>query len=265
MLYGIKRSRRPPDGNHSFGHGKEIYFWGFVVAMMLFMLGGGISIVEGVSRLHRDERVSKIAWNYLVLGIAAVAETWSLFIAVRKFRQTAPENMHWWRAVRASKDPSVFLVLAEDSAALAGILVAAIGIFLEQQLHSPVPDAIAAIIIGGILCTVSLLMARETKALLVGETADRDTIEGIKHLATRHPLVLNAAPPLTMHLAPDDILVNMAIEFDHEASGDSILTSVEEIEAEIRREFPDVHRIFIEAASLRRSATLPSPANPPGA
>jgi divalent metal cation (Fe/Co/Zn/Cd) transporter len=143
------------------------------------------------------------------------------------------------------------MILAEDSAALAGLAVAAGGIWLERQLHTPVPDAIASILIGVILCIVAVMMGFETKALLLGESADRETVEEIRRIVSRDPIVARAQPPLTMHFAPNEILLNMVVEFKSDASGDAILASIDRFESEIRQRFPSVRQIFIEAESLK--------------
>jgi len=251
LLLGIKRSRKPPDKRHPFGYGQEIYFWGFMVAIILFSIGGGVSIYEGVTRLHHGREISNRFWSYLVLAIAAVAETISFRSALVVFRKSLRPGDHWWHAFRTSKDPGVFLVLAEDSAALVGLGVAAAGIWLEQHLHSPVPDAIAAMLIGIILCGVAVMMGFETKALLLGESADTQTVDEIRRIVNRDPLVAHAHSPLTMHFAPNEILLNMVVDFNDGASGDAIVASIDRFETEIRQRFPNVRQIFIEAESLK--------------
>jgi cation diffusion facilitator family transporter len=150
MLLGLKRSRRPADSIHPFGTGQEVYFWSFVVAMVLLSGGGVLSVYEGIRRLKYSEGLSDPFWNYIVLAIAAVSESTSMYFALRTFRQSTRLGEHWWDSLRTSKDPSVFIVLAEDAAALTGIVVAFLGILLEQMTGNVVPDAIAAMVIGGI-------------------------------------------------------------------------------------------------------------------
>lgn len=252
MLLGLKRGQKPPDAIHPFGHGQEVYFWGFVVAMMLFSLGGGVSIYEGIHRLQHGEPASNPLWNYVVLAIAAAAESVSLHFALEKFRARLLPGEDWWSAFRTSKDPSVFIVVAEDLAALAGIAVAAIGIFVEQMTGSTIPDAVAAIIIGFILAAVAVLMAVETHALLLGESADPEIVSGILKIVQKDPIVVNAHRPLTMHFGPNEIVVNMTVEFRSGASGEAILSAIENFESAIRRNFPRIRRIFIESESLRQ-------------
>jgi cation diffusion facilitator family transporter len=254
LLLGLKRSRRPPDDQHPFGYGQEIYFWGFVVSITLFSIGGGISMYEGIHRLRHGENVSDPFWSYVVLGIAGIAESFSMYFAVKKFQSTRRKNQSWWEALRNSKDPSIFVVVAEDAAALLGIAVAAAGIVIGQIFRSTTPDAVAAIAIGGILCCVAVALAIETKALLVGESADPEIVSGIMKIVTSDPIVVRAQPPLTMHLGPADILVNMAVEFRSDATGSAILDSIAKFESAIQKQFPRVRRIFIEAECLRHAA-----------
>jgi cation diffusion facilitator family transporter len=252
IVLGIKRSRKPPDEKHPFGYGLEIYFWGFMVAVLLFSIGGVLSIFEGVSKLRGSSEMGKALWNYVVLAVAAVAETVSLRAAFKPFRKSFRGDEHWWHAFRTSKDPTVFIVLAEDSAGLLGIAVAAAGIGLEQLTQSPVPDAIAAIVIGIILCAVAILMAYETKALLLGESADREVVEEIRRIVSTDPIVVVAGWPLTMHFAPNEILVNMEVEFDPKASANEIVQSIDRFETQIRQRHPKVKHIFIEAEAFRK-------------
>jgi cation diffusion facilitator family transporter len=252
LVLGIKRSRKPPDEKHPFGYGLEIYFWGFMVAIVLFSIGGVISVFEGVSKLRGGSELGKAFWNYVVLAVAAVAETVSLRAALKPFQKSFRRDEHWWQAFRTSKDPTVFVVLAEDAAGLLGIVVAAVGIGLEQLMHSPVPDAIAAIVIGIILCIVAILMGYETKALLLGESADREVIEEIRRIVSTDAIVVAARPPLTMHFAPNEILVNMEVEFDPKASADAIMQSIDRFETQIRQRHPQVKHIFIEAEAFRK-------------
>jgi len=252
-LLGLRRSKRPPDPLHPFGHGQEVYFWGFVVAMVLFSLGGGMSVYEGIHRMQHREGVSDPFWNYVVLAIAAVAESFSLYFALQKFRQSMRPDEHWWAAVRRSKDPSVFIILAEDAAALAGIAVAFVGILLQQILNSVIPDAIASIIIGGILGVVAALLAIETHALLLGESADPEIVSEIVHIVRTNPYVIKAHTPLTMHFGPNDILVNMTVEFRPDTPSEILLDSIADFEISIRRTFPQVQRVFIETESLKKT------------
>ena len=237
MLLGLKRSRRPADSIHPFGNGQEVYFWSFVVAMVLFSGGGVLSIYAGIRRLKYEEVSSSPFWNYIVLAIAAASEGTSMYFALRKFRQSMRLGEHWWDSLRTSKDPTVFIVLAEDAAALTGIVVAFLGVSLEQMTGSVVPDAVAAMIIGGILCVVSVLLVIETRALLLGESADPEIVSEIHKIIEADRNVGNVHHPLTMHFGPDEVPLNIAVEFRSGTSSDVILDSIRKFESTIRAKF----------------------------
>lgn len=251
LLLGIRLSRRPPDANHPFGHGKELYFWTFIVAILIFAVGGGMSIYEGVVHLRHPEPVASPVWNYVVLGIAVVFEGLTWAVAYREFRRSSGAGS-LWRAVHVSKDPTTFTVLFEDSAALLGLLVAFLGVFLSHQLGNPYFDGAASIVIGVILGVVAMLLAYESRGLLVGEAADDELIASVRGLAQADPAVEGVAPPLTMHLGPHEILLNLDIQFRGGLAAAEIEVAVDRLEKEIRARHPWVKRIFIEAESLTR-------------
>ena len=245
LLWGDRVSRRPPDASHPFGYGKEMYFWTLVVALMIFALGGGVAVVEGVQRLVDPEMPEHLGWNYAVLALSAVFEGYSWFVSFRQLRE-ADGRAGFWRAVRSSKDPRTFTVLFEDSAALAGIAVAAVGLTLGAALGSPYPDGVASIVIGMILAGVAVLLARESKALLVGESADGESVASIRAVVEADDAVERAPHPLTMHLGPDEVLLNLDVRFREGLSADDVVTAVGRIEVAIRARHPEVRRIFLE-------------------
>jgi len=252
LLLGIRRSARPADALHPFGHGKELYFWSLIVAILLFGLGGGMSIYEGISHLQHPVEIRDPTWNYVVLGVAFIAEGASWVIAVRKLLEGRREGQSAWRTMRTSKDPTVYTVVAEDSAALAGVLVAFLGVLLGHRLHDPYLDGTASIVIGLILATVAGYLAVESRDLLVGESAGTDVVEDIRALAEADPAVVQASRPLTMHFGPDRVLLNLDIEFRPELTADEVAAAVDRLEARIRKEHPSIRRIFIEAEALTR-------------
>jgi cation diffusion facilitator family transporter len=254
LLLGIHRSRRPADELHPFGHGKELYFWTLIVAILLFGLGGGMSIYEGISHLRHPAEIKDPVWNYVVLGIAFVAEGTSWAIALNKLLRNRKPGQGIWDALRASKNPAVFVVLAEDSAALLGIWVAFLGVLLGHALRNPYLDGAASIIIGLILATVAGFLAYESRDLLVGESADPDVLQSIRRLAEADPAVVDVSRPLTMHFGPDQVLLNLDIEFRPDLSAAEITAAVDRLEAGIRKERPSIKRIFIEAESLKGRA-----------
>jgi cation diffusion facilitator family transporter len=250
LLLGIHRSQRPADALHPFGHGQEIYFWSLIVAILLFSLGGGMSIYEGISHLQRPNEIRNPIWSYIVLGIAFVAEGSSWTIAFRKLLERKQESKSIWQTLRSSKNPAVYTVLAEDSAALAGVIVAFLAVLLGYNLHQPILDGIASIIIGLILTTVASYLALESRDLLVGESAEEEVVQAIRKLAEADPAVLKVSRPLTMHFGPDQILLNLDIEFRPNLSAQEVTAAVDRLEAKIRKERPSIKRIFIEAESL---------------
>src|SRR5512138_4014268 len=172
LLLGLRRSRKPADRKHPFGYGPELYFWSFIVAILLFSAGAGMAIYEGVTSLSHGGELKNVGWNYAVLGVAFAADGTSWTIAFRQLMKQKREGESFWHSLRTSKDPSVFIVFGEDTADLAGLLVAFFGVFLGQLLHSHYPDVIASIIVGLILAVVAVYLAYESKSLLIGETAD---------------------------------------------------------------------------------------------
>lgn len=257
LLLGIHRSKKPADELHPFGHGKELYFWSLIVAILLFGLGGGMSIYEGISHLRHPAVIKDPTWNYVVLGIAFIAEGTSWAIALNKLLKRRKAGQGIWEAVRASKNPAVFVVLAEDSAALLGIVVAFLGVLLGHTLSNPYLDGAASIIIGLILATVAAFLSYESRDLLVGESADADVLQAIRRLAEADPAVVGVSRPLTMHFGPDQVLLNLDIEFRPDLSASEITAAVDRLEAGIRKERPSIKRIFIEAESLRGGASPP--------
>jgi cation diffusion facilitator family transporter len=254
LLLGIHESRRPPDEMHPFGHGKALYFWSLVVAIILFGAGGGMSIYEGVLHLLHPSPVTDPTVNYSVLGLAAVFESAAFWLALRELLRSAGEGRGVWQAVRQSKNPAVFVVLGEDAAALAGLAVAFLGVWLGHRLGMPALDGAASIVIGLILAAVAVFLARESRGLLVGESADLGIVRGVRAILDADPAVVRAGPPLTMHLGPDDILLTLEVEFRDDLPARDLGPAVARIEQAIRQRYAPVKRIFIEAAALRKPA-----------
>ncbi len=246
LLYGLKRSKLPANERFPFGHGKEIYFWSFVVAIMIFAVGAGVSIYEGIHRLYSPGPITNIIVNYVVLGLAIIFEGAAWFFALREFQYSKGE-WGYFEAVHRGKDPSMFVVLFEDSAALLGLVVALAANIIAQTTGLYFFDGIASIIIGLILATTAAWLAYETKGLLIGERANIHVIEGIKELAASFPQIDHLNEILTMHMGPDFILVNISVDFVDPVSGDEIERVVAELDREIKKKFPLVKRIFVEA------------------
>ena len=244
LLYGQKRSRRAPDAAHPFGYGRELYFWAFVVAILIFAIGAGVSIYEGWLHIQEPERLTDPTVNYVVIAIAVALEGTSWTLAMREFA-AAKGDSGWWQAVRESKDPTTFIVLFEDSAALAGLLVAGIGVWASHAFGDPRLDGVASIVIGGILAAVAALLAREAKGLLIGERADPATIARIRQLVAAHPGISAVNHVRTVHTAPDAVFVAISADFDDALTMGEAEPLVERIEAELRETFPSLTSIYI--------------------
>jgi len=250
MLYGLKRSRQPADAAHPFGYGKEIYFWTFVVAILIFAGGAGVSIYEGIQKINDPHPLEKAYVNYAVLGTAMLLEAFAWSVAFREFRKTMG-----WRgfvaAIRFSKDPAVFTVLFEDTAAMLGLGAAFLGIGLGEAFDLPVLDGVASVAIGAILATTATVLAYETKGLLIGESADPAVIAGIRQLLQAEPGIAQINEILTMHLGPEDVLLNISVDFRDGLSSQEVERAISAAEQRIKDAFPEVKRLFIEVQSWR--------------
>jgi cation diffusion facilitator family transporter len=252
LLVGISKSKKPADAAHPFGYGKELYFWTLIVAMLIFGVGGGVSIYEGILHLLHPNPLEDPFWNYVVLGIAIVFEAIVFMIAFKQFQALKGEESTW-QAIRRSKDPTTFTVLFEDAAAMLGLIAATVGIFLGHQFNNPYFDGAASIVIGLILATVAFFIGYESKGLLVGEGADAATLQSIKKLAESDPTVTNVERPLTMYFGPHTVLLTMDVEFRDNLSGAERDAAVQRLEKVIREKHHDINHIFIEAKSLSGS------------
>ena len=248
MLYGLRRSTRPATPEHPFGFGMELYFWTFVVAILIFGLGAGVSILEGVDKIRNPHPVGTPWVNYAVLGASAVFEGATWLIALRAFRRQS-KNADVLEAVQLSKDPTIFTVLIEDSAALAGLAIAAVGLAGAQALGLPWLDGVASVLIGFLLAGTATFLARECKGLLMGEAADPGTRAGLRRIAASNPGVVAVNEVLTMHFGPVDVLAVLSLDFENALTADDVETAVSGIERQIKREYPVVRRIFVEAQS----------------
>lgn len=256
LLLGLRLGRRPADETHPFGYGKEVYFWTLLVAMLIFAGGGGVSLYEGIQHIRNPTPTGDPAVAFVVLGLAFVFEGAAWAVAWREFRLVRGRETTW-QAIHHGKDPTAYAVLLEDSAAMAGILVAAIGIGAAHQLEMPVLDGVASVIIGLILATVALVLAGETRGLLVGESARAPLVEGIRSLAEQDKAVVDVVRLLSMHVGPDDVLVNLDLRFERELNAVEVAEAVKRLEGRIKTTFPQVRYLFVEVASItgRRERT----------
>ena len=253
LLLGVRNSKRPPDERHPFGHGMEIYFWSLVVAILIFALGGGMSVYEGVIHITNPKHLGDPTWNYVVLGLAIVFESISFYFAIKAFRKEKG-TQGVWKTIRSSKDPTTFTILFEDTAALLGLVVALVGIFLGHQLNNPYLDGAASITIGVILGAVAGFLAYESKGLLIGEGVSPQTLESIRAIAITDPAVAEIRNALTMHFGPQDVLLTLDIRFEKELTAAEIAAAIEELEKKIQVRHPEIKHVFIEAKSLTEAA-----------
>jgi cation diffusion facilitator family transporter len=251
LLYGLKQAKKPADDRFPFGHGKEIYFWSFVVAIMIFAVGAGISIYEGIHRILNPTPLDNILVNYIVLTLAMIFEGAAWFFALKEFKQ-AKGKWGYIEAVQRGKDPSIFVVLFEDSAAMLGLLVALLATFLTQVTGNLYFDGIASIIIGFILAGTAMWLAFETKGLLIGESANIHVVNGIKKITRTYDKIEHVNEVLTVHMGPEFILVNISVEFRDEATATEIEDTVSRLDAEIKNEYENVKRIFIEGEARKK-------------
>ncbi len=249
LLYGIKRSRRPADPTHPFGYGPELYFWAFVVAIILFAAGSGVSIYEGIEKIRHPHEVHDIYINFIVLGVAALFEGWACLVAFREFRRNQG-NLGLMEELRHSKDPAVFTILFEDSAAMLGLIVAAVGILLADQLDIPELDGVASIVIGLILAGAAAFLARETKGLLIGEAARPEAQEAVRSIVMSHGGIKAVNELQTLHFGPREVLLTLSVDFEDDLSSGDVEALITDMEGDIKAARPEITRIFIEAQSI---------------
>ena len=250
LLHGLKRAEKPADKDFPFGYGKEVYFWSFVVAILIFALGSGISIYAGISHILEPEPITNPMVNYIVLGLAMIFEGVAWYMALREFRKSKG-RWGYVKAVQRAKDPSVFVVLFEDSAALLGLIVAFLGVFLAQVTGILWFDGLASVIIGLILGATAIWLAIETKSLLIGESANNEVNQEIHAIAASYPGIEHVNEVLTLHMGPGFILVNISIDFVDQVSAAEVEQTIAAIDLEIKAKSVLVRRVFIEAESRR--------------
>jgi len=249
MLLGVYKSGKPPDEDHPFGHGRELYFWTLIVAILIFAVGGGMSVYEGITHIGHPTLPGNPAWNYTVLGLAFVFESTSWFFGWKAFSADRG-NKGVFEAIHDSKDPTSFSVLLEDSAALLGLVFAFFGIFLSRQLGLPYLDGAASITIGLLLCLVAVLMVYESKGLLIGEGLDRETLKSIRSVVEADPAVERVFALHTLYLGPREVLLTIELRFRSTISALEVRQSVTRLRREIRQLHPHITRIFFGAESI---------------
>jgi cation diffusion facilitator family transporter len=245
LLVGIKESQKPADDKRPFGYGKELYFWAFIVSVLIFAVGGGISFYEGIAHLAHPHKMEDPFWNYVVLAIAFAFDGMSFVIAIREFNKQRGKT-RFWSAVRVSKDPTTFVVLFEDAADVLGLVAAFAGIYLGHLYNNPYFDSVASIIIGIILTSVSVVLAKESRSLLMGEPLSKETLDEIMNLVACDEVV-QVQRPLSMYMGPDEVIVVIPLTFKNDLQPVQAKETIKKIRTKIQAAFPEVKRIFIES------------------
>ncbi|GAB3738873.1 cation diffusion facilitator family transporter [Hymenobacter agri] len=254
LLYGTAQSERPADAEHPFGHSKELYFWGLIVAVLIFAIGGGMSFYEGIKHIQHPEPIEDATWNYVVLGLSFLFEGIAFYLSVKALLAQSSGNVGFVQMLKTSRDPAVFASVMENLAALLGLAIAGIGVFLGHLLNNPYFDGGASIAIGLLLMLVAVFLVGRTKGLLVGTGVDAPTLANLERIARDQPQVREIRSPLTMYLGPNDVIMALDVDFADNMSSTQVAAAVEELQDAIRREHPEVQRIFIEAKNLVQAA-----------
>ena len=245
LLYGLRRAAKPADAQHPLGHARELYFWSFIVALLVFALGAGVSFYEGIVHIRDPEPIENPIITYVVLALSFLFEAASWRVALKQF-QAEKGRLGYIAAMRLSKDPTTFTVLFEDSAALIGLLIAAAAIGSAQYFDMPVLDGVGSLGIGVVLAATSILLARESKGLLLGEPAAPAIQNAVLKLAEEDPAVHRANGVITIHLGPDQIVAALSLEFCDELTAPEIEACVKRIEARLQRECPEIVTLFVK-------------------
>jgi cation diffusion facilitator family transporter len=248
LLVGTRLSQRPPSPEHPFGHGKELYFWSLIVAVLIFGLGGGVSFFEGVTHIRHPQPSTELRWNLIVLGAAALFEGTSFLIALRQLRREN-KGRTIWQALRTSKDPTTYTVMAEDAAALLGLAVALVGILAAHAFDEPALDGAASVVIGLILAAVAVLLVREARGLLIGEGIRVNTAREIRSLALAQPGVREAAVPLSMYIGRDEALVTLQLRFAPGLPVEQVQESIAALSREVQLRYPTIKRLSVQPSA----------------
>ena len=244
LMWGRRQAKKPPDKFHPFGYGRELYFWSFVVAVLVFSLGAGVSVYEGIIHILKPEPAVSPIIAYGVLLVAFLLEGWSTLEAFNEFKESKG-RLGWYQAIKRSKDPPAFIVLLENGAAMAGIIAAAVGLFIAQRTGDPFYDGAASVVIGVILAVTAMVLARESKDLLIGEAADPNLVRGLRKMTSDKSGVVGVGHVLTIHSAPDQITAMLNVDFDDKISAREVERIVCEVEIEARNRWPHVRHVFI--------------------
>jgi cation diffusion facilitator family transporter len=248
LLYGTKRANKRADKVHPLGYGRELYFWSFVVAILVFSLGAGVALYEGILHILHPEHGADPLVAYIVLGVSFALESWSTWEALKAFNQTRGDES-LWQALKDSKDAPTIIVLLENGGALAGLAIAAAGIAMSHWTQNPVWDGIASVMIGLVLAAVAIILCIEAKGLLIGESADPALIEALRLSAETHDGVTKVHEVLTVHHAPDQVVSVISADFDDDISAGDVERIVRDIEAKVAADFPIITRLYVRPVS----------------
>lgn len=256
LLLGLARAKKPPSDTHPFGYGMEVYFWAFVVALLIFALGGAFSIYEGVLKIRQPEPIARAWINFLVIGLAALFEGASFLVAWRQFK-VVRKDTPFLRAIRRSKDPSIFAVLLEDGAALAGLAIAALGVAGSAVFGVAWADGAASVAIGVLLIAVAIFLASETRSLLTGESASPAIVEAVREMLAADARIDTVAEVLSMHLGPQEILLGVTLDFHDDLTASDIEDAADDFAVRIREIDARITRVFVRSGRARAAYARP--------
>lgn len=250
LLLGIKRSKQKPDALHPFGYGKEVYFWSFVVSVLIFALGGGFAIYEGIHALMDPKPLEDPTWNYIVLCAAIIFEGTALYLSLKTFNKSRKKAGNLIRNIIKSKDAATFAVIIEDTAAVTGLSIALLGVYLTQTLENPYIDGGASVLIGLLLLAVATFLARESKHLLLGESATPETVSSIEKILQNNKKVKEWCVPQTMHFGPDNILLVIELDLEDGMELDEAEETMANLREEIKQQQPKISQVYIQTQDL---------------
>ena len=245
LLLGISKSKKPADKDRPFGYGRELYFWSFIVSILIFGFGAGLALYEGITHLQHPNPIENPKWNYVVLGASLIFNLISFLITLREFNKSKGDDSFWF-AVKKSKDPSNFVILFEDAGDVLGVLVALAGVYFGNKYHNPYYDGVASIVIGIILAAISFVLIQESRSLLMGESIQESTAKSITEIAESDETVQKVFYPLSVYLAPEEIVLVLETVFKDELTTKQINEAIERIQTKIQQQFPNIKQIFIE-------------------
>jgi cation diffusion facilitator family transporter len=249
LLWGLGAAKRDADAEHPFGRGKEVYFWSFMVAVMLFAGGAVFAFNHGISAIRHPSELGDQTASVIVLVVSIFIEGFSFSVALREFNKVRG-NRSTWRSIHDTKDTAILVVLLEDSAAMTGLLLALVGVGLASITGDPIWDGIATLAIAALLAVVAFVLAFETKSLMIGEAASRSDRAQIRATVLSHPNVEQVGRLLTMHMGPNDILVNLDVDLKANLGDEGIEQTIDDIETAIRQVIPEANNIFVELESI---------------